>query len=120
MVSREVRQILRLQVLLSLLAVLVTAVVTRFNVAFVGSVLVGGAGVIFPALIYAKIAYSKRHVPPVELMRAHFKAEAVKFMLTVFIYMGLMQAFKNISVPALLIGYFVAVSGYWFGLLIRN
>lgn len=120
MVNPEVGRVIRLQVLLTLAAVLVATVVTRFDVAFSGSILAGGVGVVVPALVYARIAYAKRHVPPAELMRAHFKAEAVKFTLTVFIFMGLLLLFKDLSIPALLIGYFVAVSGYWFGLLIKN
>lgn len=120
MVNPEIGRVIRLQVLLTLIVALVAAVFSGFDEAFIKGVLAGGVSVIVPALVYARIAYAKRRVPPAELMQAHFKAEAVKFMLTVFIFMGLLLVFKNLSVPALFIGYFAAASGYWFGLLIKN
>lgn len=120
MVNPEIGRVVRLQVLLTLAAALVAAVISRLDAAVVGGVLAGGVSVIVPALVYARIAYARRWVPPAELLQAHFKAEAVKFMLTVFIFMGLILFFKNLSVPALFIGYFAAASGYWFGLLIKN
>ena len=39
-----------------------------------------------PALVYARIAYAKRHVSPAELMKAHFRAEAVKYVLTILLF----------------------------------
>jgi ATP synthase protein I len=120
MVHPDVVRVVRLQVLLALAAAVLAAVASRFDIVLSASVLAGGSAVVIPALIYAKIAYAKRHVPPAELMRAHFKAEAVKFVLTVFIFMGFVLGFKDLSVSGLLIGYFAAASGYWFGLLIKN
>jgi len=120
MVNPEVGRVVRLQVLLTIAAAVAAALIGGMDLTLAGGVLAGGLSVVVPALVYAKIAYARRHVPPAVLMQAHFKAEAVKFMLTVFIFMGLLLVFKDLSVPALFIGYFAAASGYWFGLLIKN
>ncbi|BBF87252.1 hypothetical protein DLM_3667 [Aquitalea magnusonii] len=53
------------------------------------------------------------------LMKAHFKAEAVKFMLTVLMFGASLVFFKDLSVVGLLAGFFATVSGYWLGLLIK-
>src|SRR5262245_16882070 len=120
MVNPEVARVVRLQVLLTISAAVVVALIGGMSIALAGGVLAGGMSVIVPASVYARIAYARRPVPPAVLMQAHFKSEVVKFILTVFIFMGLLLVFKDLSVPALFIGYFAAASGYWFGLLIKN
>ena len=120
MINPEVRRIVRLQVTLTGVAMLIGAIVGLGSVAVPVSVLLGGLSVIVPALVYAKIAYSKRHVAPLVLMQAHFKAEAVKFVLTILMFGATLMFFKDLSVAGLFGGFFAAVSGYWFGLLIKN
>ncbi|RXZ43664.1 ATP synthase subunit I [Crenobacter cavernae] len=120
MVNPEVRRVLQLQILFTLVAVIAAAAWGGVDSPLPGSILVGGAAAFLPALAYARIAYARRRISPAELMRAHFIAEAVKFLLTVVIFGVVALFFKNMSVPALVIGYLVAASAYWFGLLSKN
>lgn len=120
MINREVKRVVRLQVMLTLAAVLVGAVIGGFSPILPISVMIGGLCVIIPALLYGKIAYARRHEPPVVLMRAHFKAEAVKFVTTLLMFGAALVFFKDLSVVGMFGGYMTATSGYWFGLLIKN
>ncbi|MDF0605778.1 ATP synthase subunit I [Neisseriaceae bacterium TC5R-5] len=115
----EVKRILRLQCTLIGLAVLVGILVGAGNVALPVSVLLGGLSVLLPGVIYAKIAYAKQHIPPAELLKAHFKAEAVKFVLTILVFAAILLVFKDLSIAGVFGGFFAATSGYWFGLLIK-
>lgn len=54
-----------------------------------------------PALVYARIAYAKRHVSPAELMKAHFRAEAVKYVLTILLFGATLVFFKDLSIVGL-------------------
>jgi len=115
----DVGRILRLQVILLMAAVALGALFTgaRLNVAV--STLLGGASALLPAWVYCRIAYARRHVPPAVLMRAHFRGEAVKFILTIVLFSAVLLNYKNLSVAGLFGGYLAVVSGYWFGLLIK-
>jgi ATP synthase protein I len=115
----EVKRVLRLQLKLVLVAVALSAVLGGARANVVLSTLLGGASALVPAWVYSRIAYAKRHVPPSVLMRAHFRGEAVKFMLTVAMFGCVLLYYKNLSVAGLFCGYLAAVSGYWFGLLIK-
>ncbi|WP_019102144.1 ATP synthase subunit I, partial [Chromobacterium haemolyticum] len=120
MVNPEVKRILRLQCTLVGVALLIGVVAGGGNLAIPVSVLLGGLSALVPALVYARIAYAKRHVAPAELMKAHFRAEAVKYVLTILIFGATLVFFKDLSIVGLFGGFFAAVSGYWFGLLIKN
>ncbi|UTH76375.1 ATP synthase subunit I [Chromobacterium sp. IIBBL 290-4] len=111
---------LRLQASLTGLAVVIALLVSGGSPATAVSALLGGLVVLVPALVYARIAYAKRHVPPAELIKAHFLAEAVKFCLTVLLSGAVLASFKDLSVAGFLGGFFAAISGYGFGLLIKN
>lgn len=119
MQNAEVGRVLRLQAKLLVVAVLLGAVLSGGTMVVPVSVLLGGLSALIPAAVYARIAYAKRHVPPAVLMKAHFKAEAVKFLLTVFMFGASLVFFKDLSVVGLLAGFFATVSGYWLGLLIK-
>lgn len=41
---------------------------------------------ILPGLLYAKLAYSRRRVAPQVLLKAHFRAEAAKLLLTIALF----------------------------------
>ncbi|POA97519.1 hypothetical protein C2134_16975 [Chromobacterium sinusclupearum] len=120
MVYQEVKRVLRLQASLVGLAVVVSLLLSGGNVAVAVSAVLGGLAVLGPALVYARIAYAKRHVPPAALIKAHFLAEAVKFCLTVLISAAVLASFKDLSVAGFLGGFIAATSGYGFGLLIKN
>lgn len=120
MVNPEVGRVLRLQASLVGLAVLISLLVSAGSLVVAVSTLLGGIVVLVPALVYARIAYAKRHVPPAALIKAHFLAEAVKFCLTVLLSGAVLAGFKDLSVVGFLGGFFAAISGYGFGLLIKN
>ncbi|MBV8047793.1 MAG: ATP synthase subunit I [Paludibacterium sp.] len=115
----EVMRVLRLQLKLTLAAVALSAILGGGRLNIMVSTLLGGLSALIPAWVYSRIAYAKRHVPPSVLMRAHFRGEAVKFMLTVAMFGCVLLYYRNFSVAGLFCGYFAAISGYWFGLLIK-
>lgn len=120
MVKPEIKRVLRLQLSLMLAAVGVGALYGGGSAQIPVSILIGGLIVLIPALVYTRIAFARRHVSPAVLMQAHYKAEAVKFVLTLLMFGAVIVFFKDVSVAALFIGYLVTVAGYWFGLLIKN
>jgi len=120
MSNPEIRRLVRLQAMLTACAVLVSAVLSHDKLGAALSALIGGACVIIPALIYARVAYKRRRAAPEELLKAHFAAEAVKFLLTILMFGAAFAFFKDLSVAGLFGGYIAAVSGYWFKLLVKN
>ncbi len=116
----DAKRVIRLQVRLPLLAVVISLLVAGATINVPVSALIGGLCAILPALAYVRIAGSMQRVSPAELMRAHYKAEAVKFVLTLLLFGGALAFFKDLSVAGLFGGYIAATSAYWFGLLIKN
>lgn len=51
------------------------------------------------------------------LVRRHFRAEALKMIVTAFLFVAVMLFFKSVSAGALLGGFAAAQSAYWLGLL---
>ena len=120
MSNPDAKRVIRLQVRLTLLAVVISLLVAGATINVPISALIGGLCAILPALAYVRIAGSVQTVSPAELMRAHYKAEAVKFVLTLLLFGGALAFFKDLSVAGLFGGYIAATSAYWFGLLIKN
>jgi ATP synthase protein I len=116
----DAKRVIRLQVRLTLLAVAASVVIAGPALNVPVSALIGGLCAILPALAYVHIAGAVNRVSPAELMRAHYKAEAVKFVLTLLLFGGALAFFKDLSVAGLFGGYIAATSAYWFGLLIKN
>lgn len=99
---------------------LLMAILGHDGLPAVVSALIGGLICVVPSAVYARLAYARRHVPPAELLKGHYKAEAVKFGLTIIMFGATLVFFKDLSVVGLFCGYGAAISGYWFGLLIKN
>ncbi|MCL6264538.1 ATP synthase subunit I [Craterilacuibacter sp. RT1T] len=119
MAKPEIKRIVRLQFVLTAIAVLIAAVLGQGSISGAVSALLGGLTVILPALLYIRIAYSVPRASPAVLMKAHYKAEAVKFVMTILIFAVVLLFFKDISVAAYFASYMLVVFGYWFGLLIK-
>ena len=119
MAKPDVKRILRLQIKLVLIAVALSVVLGGARLGVAVSTLLGGLSALIPAWLYSRIAFSKRHVPPAQLMRAQFRAEAFKLLLTALMFGCVMKFYKDLSVAGMFGGYLAAVSGYWFGLLIQ-
>ncbi|KZE33565.1 ATP synthase protein I [Crenobacter luteus] len=118
MMSPEVKRVVRLQVAMTVAATVLVALFAGQDAAL--SALAGGAVVVIPALLYGRVSGAPGRAAPAVLMRAHYKAEAYKFLLTVVLMVVVGAFFKSLSIPALVLGYLSAASGYWFGLLIKN
>ncbi len=119
MLHREVWQVVRLQVALTALASLLAACLAADARTAAFSALAGGGIAVVGALIYASIAYARKRAAPQDLMRGHFRAEAMKMIATVFLFAAIMVFFKGMSALALFGGYIAAQSAYWFGLLVK-
>lgn len=117
MINPDAKRVLRLQVRLTLVAMIASVVVAGAVPSVPVSVLIGGLCAMVPALAYVKIAGQVQRVPPAELMRAHYQAAAVKFVLTLLLFAGAFAFFKDLSVAGMFGGYIAATSAYWFGLL---
>ncbi|NDV13523.1 ATP synthase subunit I [Crenobacter caeni] len=120
MVRPEIKRVVWLQCKLTVVAVAVAAVWSSGDVSAVVSALMGGLTAIVPALLYIRVAYAVRRASPAVLMKAHYKAEAAKFALTLLIFVVVLLFFKDLSVAAYFSSYALVVLAYWFGLLIKT
>ncbi len=119
MVSPEIKRILHLQWQLVFVTYLISSL-CGMSRSFMLSLVLGGAVGILPAIAYVIVAYTQRDATPERLIRGHFKAEAVKFLLTLVLFAGVVSVFKQVSAAGLFSGYLAVVAGYWVGLLIRR
>nr|WP_028534612.1 ATP synthase subunit I [Paludibacterium yongneupense] len=117
MAKSPVGRILRLQMQLILGAVLLGAILSRGSTSVCVAILLGGFIAWIPAFAYSRVAFAHRHVPPGQLLLAHFKAEAVKIALTALLFGAVLMCFNGLSVAGLFGGYIASASAYWLGLL---
>lgn len=118
MITKRVGHVIRLQVGLTVLAALVAAGMAQDAMHAGLSALLGGAIVVMGALVYIGVAFArKRAAAPGVLVRRHFRAEALKMIVTAFLFVAVMLFFKSVSAGALLGGFAAAQSAYWLGLL---
>lgn len=120
MVRPEIKRVVWLQCKLTAVAVAVAAVWSSGDLPAMVSALMGGLTAILPALLYIRVAYAVGRASPAVLMKAHYKAEAAKFSLTLLIFVVVLLFFKDLSVAAYFSSYALAVLAYWFGLLIKT
>lgn len=120
MSNPDAKRVVRSQIRLVLLAIVVSLLASSGRLDVAISVLLGGLCSIVPSLVYLRIAGNVKHAAPLVIMQAHYKAEATKFILTLLLFGGVLLFFKDLSVPGLFGGFIAALSGYWFGLLIKN
>lgn len=116
-ITREVAAVFRWQIRLTVVAMLLCSIFSSEPRLAALSALCGGLISIVPALLYAKLAYSRRRAAPEVLLKAHFRAEAAKLFATVALFAVLMIFFKDISALALFLGFVLAQSAYWISLL---
>ena len=120
MAKPDIKRIVRLQFVLTAIAVLIAAVLGQGSASGPVSALLGGLTVILPAQLYLRIAYAVPRASPTVLMKAHYKAEAAKFALTLLIFVAVLLFFKDLSVAAYFSSYVLVILSYWFGLLIKT
>ena len=119
MVKSVVKRILLLQCALVVGAMLI-GLFTGEAVRIVGSVFLGGFLVLAPSMAYVRIAYARPDAAPSLLLKAHFLAEAIKYAISLVLFCCVFVIYKDVSMVGLWSGIFAAISGYWFGLLIKN
>ncbi len=117
MITKRVGRVIRLQVGLTVLAAMVAAGVAQDAMHAGLSALLGGAIVVMGALVYIGVAFARERAAPGVLVRRHFRAEALKMIVTAFLFVAVMLFFKSVSAGALLGGFAAAQSAYWLGLL---
>lgn len=120
MANQEAVRVVKIQLRLGLIAILGGFFLSGGELQVAISVLMGALCAIVPALVYIRIAGEIRRADPAQIMRAHYRAAAAKFILTLLLFGGVLLFFKDISVPGLFGGFIAATSAYWFGLLIKN
>lgn len=119
MVNSEVKRILLLQCALVGGAMLI-GLATGEGWGIVVSVFLGGFLVLVPSMAYVKVAYARPNAVPSLLVKAHFLAEAIKYAISIVLFFFVFVIYKDVSMLGLWSGIFTAISGYWFGLLIKN
>ena len=116
-ITREVAKVLRWQVRLTAVSMLLGSILVSPPLIGLLLALAGGMLAILPGLLYAKLAYARRRVAPQVLLKAHFRAEAAKLLLTIALFVVVLLVFKSVSAPALLGAFVLAQAAYWISLL---
>lgn len=99
---------------------LATMLWLAFDLRVALSAFIGGMIAFFGGRVYALIAYGKNnYVGPAVLIKRHFLAEFIKVGLTISAFAFIFIFFRQLAWFALFIGYIVATSAYWLGLLFR-
>ena len=108
--------IIAAQVAVTLVAALM-AYLAGGEARFAWSALIGGAIGFSTAAIYARSMFAARGKEPRELVKAHFRAEALKLVVTVVLLAAVLTIYKDVSTLPLLLTYIATLTVYWFALL---
>jgi ATP synthase protein I len=113
----QIRGVIRLQIgftmLLSIALLLILgqkAAIASFS---------GGLIAVLGSVLYSLIAYSAGLAAAAELLRRHFAAEMAKLSLTLIAFAAFFMFYREVAWLWVFVGYLVAASAYWFGLLIK-
>ncbi|MBM9889612.1 MULTISPECIES: ATP synthase subunit I [Deefgea] len=79
----------------------------------------GGLIAVLGSVLYSFIAYSAGFAAAAELLRRHFAAEMAKLSLTLIAFAAFFMFYREVAWLWVFLGYLVAASAYWFGLLIK-
>ncbi|WP_051534508.1 ATP synthase subunit I [Deefgea rivuli] len=79
----------------------------------------GGLIAVLGSTLYSLIAYSAGLAAAAELLRRHFAAEMAKLSLTLIAFAAFFMFYREVAWLWVFVGYLVAASAYWFGLLIK-
>ena len=84
------------------------------------SALFGSLLALFPALVYIKVAYSKKILPAEQILVRHKKAELYKFLTNIFGFVIVFISFRQVHALVLFASYLVTLSAYWLALFRRT
>jgi len=79
----------------------------------------GGLIAVLGSVLYSFIAYRAGFAAAAELLRRHFAAEMAKLSLTLIAFAAFFMFYREVAWLWVFLGYLVAASAYWFGLLIK-
>jgi len=113
---RTVWRILAAQVAVTIVAAVVARLIGG-EARSAWSALIGGAIGFSAAAFYARNIFAARGKEPRELVKAHFRAEALKLAFTVVLLATALTIYKDVSTLPLLLTYIATLSVYWFALL---
>lgn len=109
---RQYIHVIKLQSLIGMLIIIVTAVKT-LNLNATVSAILGFLLVLLPALVYIKIVWSRKVMPAEAVMAKHKKAELYKFLMSLFGFAAVFIFFRQVHALALFTAYVVTLSSYW-------
>lgn len=82
------------------------------------SLFIGGMIAVLGSVIYRVVAYRKKaYVAPALLIKRHYVAEGLKIGLTIILFALTFLFFPKMVPLALLLGYILAITAYWLGLI---
>ncbi len=82
------------------------------------SALWGGSIGFLSALTYARVAQTARGQGPTELVKAHYLAQALKFLVTITLFGVTFALAERIAPLPLFLTYIATLFAYWAGLLL--
>jgi len=82
-----------------------------------GMNLIGGGIGFSTAWIYARRAFAAGGEDPRELVKAHYRAEALKLAFTVVLFAAAVVLYEEVSTLPLLLTYIATLAVYWVALL---
>jgi ATP synthase protein I len=108
-------KVIFLQSLLTICLLIPLAIFNSWTVAL--SALIGGGIAIVGSMAYAWVA-SINSESAAQVLRANFRAEMLKILVTLLAFAAVMLFMQWVIVPWLFVAFFVASAGYWISLLV--
>ncbi|NLR76648.1 ATP synthase subunit I [Leeia aquatica] len=116
MLAARAGKVILLQLGLGMLVCVIAAIAGGLVQAV--SAMIGTGIAVTGSVLYARIAYAVEFAAPPVLMRAHFRAQAVKFLTTVVLFAGVFMGLKGINAVWLLAAFVAASAAYWVALVL--
>ncbi|MGL6040013.1 MAG: ATP synthase subunit I [Deefgea sp.] len=113
----QIRGVIRLQIGFTTVLTIALLLILGQKAAIAG--FSGGLIAVLGSVLYALIAYRAGLAAAAELLRRHFAAEMAKLSLTLIAFAAFFMFYREVAWLWVFVGYLVAASAYWFGLLIK-
>ena len=117
--SAKAGKVILLQLALTLAVAVLAGVFSGWVAAI--SAMVGGAIAVVGAVVYVKVAYAVPLASPQVLMRAHFRAEMFKLLVTAILFALVFMGLKGVAALWVFLAFAAASAAYWLVLVsIKN
>lgn len=113
----QIRGVIRLQIGFTMLLTIALLLILGQKAAIAS--FSGGLIAVLGSVLYSLIAYRSGLAAAAELLRRHFAAEMAKLSLTLIAFAAFFMFYREVAWLWVFLGYLVAASAYWFGLLIK-